>query len=153
MTCRPILTGPCVPSASPIGRVHSVPNLGDTLGLPGAVGAAVEATADLDAVADNPAAAPLADRGHLLDGALKAVEDVPVPGRHHLEGLVVVIAAHLADRHPDHLPTTSRLRCTAPGASVNGHQTGRARETRSSLLSMRRHNDPRKHLDHLRSWA
>jgi len=53
--------------------------------LPRAIRAAEEATTRLDAVADDLAAAVIADRCHLVDGALEAVEHVPRTGRDELE--------------------------------------------------------------------
>src|SRR5690606_6209255 len=75
-----------------------------TLGLLGAVGAAVEPALHLGAVADHLAAAVLADRCHQVHRALEAVEGVGGSRRRHLEALVVVVAADLADRHDVSLP-------------------------------------------------
>jgi hypothetical protein len=63
------------------------------------VGAAVEAAGSLHAVADHPATAVLADGRHLVDGALEAVEHMDRTRGVDLEGLVVVVAAHLTSRH------------------------------------------------------
>src|SRR5688500_13867444 len=46
---------------------------------PRTVGAAVEGAIGVDAVADDPALAVCADRRQPVDGALEAVEDVPLP--------------------------------------------------------------------------
>src|SRR5262249_39536201 len=50
----------------------------------------------LDAVPDDLAPAVLARRGQPVDGALEAVEDVVIAAVDDLEGLVVLVAAHLA---------------------------------------------------------
>src|SRR5690606_34323642 len=68
-------------------------------GVAGALGAAEEPAVDLGAVADDLAPAVLADRRHEVDGALEAVEGVALARRHHLERLVVVVAADLTLRH------------------------------------------------------
>jgi hypothetical protein len=57
-----------------------------------AVGAAVEMSLDLGAVADGSAATVLAYRGHGLNRAFEAVEDMSGSGSHHFEALVVVVA-------------------------------------------------------------
>src|ERR671910_2292496 len=85
-------------------RGRAIDDLIGVLGAAGAVRAAVEATLDLDPVADHRAVAVLAARRHAADGALEAVEGVVIAGGNHLEGLVVVVAAHLADGHGDDLP-------------------------------------------------
>jgi len=58
-----------------------------------AVRATVEASRDLGAVSDDPAAAVLAYRRHCVDGAFEAVEDMSGSSSHHFEALVVVVAA------------------------------------------------------------
>ncbi len=64
-----------------------------------AMGAAVDGAAGLYTVADHPGVAVSAPRCAGLDGAFEAVEShgAAVPG--YLEGLVVVIAALIANRH------------------------------------------------------
>src|SRR5215831_12601588 len=64
-----------------------------------AVRATIEGAVGLDAVADHLAAAVLTDRGELLDGALEAVERMRLPGGHHLERHLVVVATHFAYGH------------------------------------------------------
>jgi hypothetical protein len=67
--------------------------------LPGAVGAAEKRFFGLDAVTDNLAAAVRADRREAVDRALETIENVPVAGRNHLKGQVIIVAADLASRH------------------------------------------------------
>src|SRR3989442_1626087 len=75
-----------------------------------AAGAAEELPGGLDAVAGDLAAAVGARRRHAVDRALEAVEHVALAGRHYLEGLVVLVAAHLALRHGGLLPALPALR-------------------------------------------
>lgn len=82
-----------------------------------AVGAAVEGTIRLDAVADDLASAMRADGGKPVNGALETVKGVARAGRNDLEGQIVVVAAHLA---PGHVGTSSL------GGEPND-RTGRAR--------------------------
>src|SRR5690606_9543633 len=88
----------CGPSGRCAG-LDPVDRLVGRLGVAGAEGAAVEATVDLDAVADHLAPAVLADGRHAVDGALEAVEGVRRTGGAHLERLVVVVAADLTAGH------------------------------------------------------
>src|SRR5690606_15360047 len=90
----------CTPpgAALPAG-VGAVVDLRGAGRLPSAVRTAEEPAADLGPVADDLAAAVLADRCHPVDGALEAVEHVPLAGRDDLEGLVVLVPAHLTSRH------------------------------------------------------
>src|SRR5919198_1209237 len=97
----------------PPGRSDPVRG-GRHAGQPGAIGTAVEAEAGLDPVADDPAAAVLADRRQRVDGALEAVEGVARPLRDDLERLVVVVAANLAARHG----SASSLQCELTRASA-----------------------------------
>jgi hypothetical protein len=71
---------------------------GAALGL-GAVAAAVPAAVDLHAVADDLHPAVLADRGHPVDGALEAVEDVHRALGVHLEAHRIVVSANLTSGH------------------------------------------------------
>ena len=64
-----------------------------------AVRAAEERRTGFDAVADDAAAAVIADRRELVDRALEAVEHVPLPGRDHFERQVVVVAADFTLSH------------------------------------------------------
>src|SRR5215218_4312922 len=73
---------------------------GDAL-LLGAVGAAENGAVRLDAVADDPTPAMRTGRRERVDRALEAVEDVRGTLCLHLERLVVVVPADLADRHRD----------------------------------------------------
>src|SRR5690348_553799 len=57
------------------------------------------AAAGLDAVADDLAAAVIAHRRDRMNRALEAVERPRPAVRGNLEGLVVVVAAHVALRH------------------------------------------------------
>jgi hypothetical protein len=61
--------------------------------------AAKEVTLDLHAVANDPAFAVLANRGHRLDRALEAVENMTCTGGRHLESLVVLVATNFTSRH------------------------------------------------------
>src|SRR3954471_3389178 len=65
----------------------------------GAMGTAEVGVVGLDPVPDHLASAVGADRRQLVDGALEAVEDMPLPRRDDLEGEVVIVPAHLAFRH------------------------------------------------------
>src|SRR5262249_49502382 len=67
--------------------------------LPGAVGAAVEGAALLNAVAEHLAAAVSTGRGQGMDGALEAVERLSATILSDCEGLVIVVAAHFTLRH------------------------------------------------------
>jgi hypothetical protein len=81
------------------------------------VGAAVEVTVRLNAVADNLAPAMLAGGGKGMDGALEAVEGTRAcPGHTYLESLVVLISADLAlghDYHPFPASIPPTLSCTS----------------------------------------
>jgi len=61
--------------------------------------AAEESSVGLDPVSDDLAAAVVADWRQLVNGALEAVEDVPIARGDHLERQIVVVPAHLALRH------------------------------------------------------
>src|ERR1041385_647187 len=81
------------------GRAAAVAHpVGGSL-LAGAVSTAEELAIHLGTVADHPAAAMLTHRGHRLDRALEAVEDVPLPGRDYLECLVIFVSAHFTGGH------------------------------------------------------
>src|SRR5688572_21642094 len=67
--------------------------------LRGAVRAAEEGAGVLAAVADDAAAAVRAGRRQRVDGAFEAVEGVGAIAHHHLEGLVVIVAAGVAAGH------------------------------------------------------
>ena len=67
--------------------------------LLGAMGATEDSAIRLYAVADDPALAMSACWRESVDGAFEAVEDMCCSSGSHLEGLVVVVPAHLADRH------------------------------------------------------
>ena len=81
------------------GHVDAAGRLVDALGAPRTVGAAVEASADLDAVADHPAPAVLAHGRQLVGGALETIERMGLPRGDYLKRQVVVIAAHLTSSH------------------------------------------------------
>src|SRR5688500_6118575 len=83
-------------------------------GLAGAVHAAVDLAVALHAVADDLAVAVRAARGEGVDGAFEGVEGVPLARHLHLEGLVVVVAADLADRHGSSSPPRPGARPRAP---------------------------------------
>src|SRR5262249_23260702 len=63
------------------------------------VRAAEDASVRFDAVADDPTSAVAAHGRERVDRALEAVEDVRASARHDLEGLVVLVVAHLAFGH------------------------------------------------------
>src|SRR5690606_26140630 len=86
-----------------LAGAHAVHDRVGALGLTRAVGAAVEAPLDLDAVPDHDRPAVLAPRRHPGDGALEAVERVGGTRSGDLEALVVLVAALLAAGH-DALP-------------------------------------------------
>jgi hypothetical protein len=61
--------------------------------------AAEEPPPNLHSMPDDLALAMLADRSHLLDRALKAVEGVSRASRFHKDGLIVIIPADFALCH------------------------------------------------------
>ena len=61
--------------------------------------AAEEGAGGLDTVTNDPTPAMITGRRQLVDGALEAIEDVPVAGRDHLERQVVVVPTHLTFGH------------------------------------------------------
>ena len=63
------------------------------------MGTAEEFPAALYPMSNHFAPALFADWGKLMDCALKAVEDVPVTSRYHLETELVVITANFTDCH------------------------------------------------------
>ncbi|CDX62560.1 hypothetical protein MPL1032_60110 [Mesorhizobium plurifarium] len=67
--------------------------------LPGAVRAAIDDIALLDAMSHDPHPAMRAGRRKLLDRALEAVERVGLPAQAHQECLVIVVAALVALSH------------------------------------------------------
>jgi hypothetical protein len=67
--------------------------------LPSTVGAAKEGSLGLHTVADDLAAAMLAYRGQLVDGAFEAVEGMRLAGRDDLEGEIVVVSAYFTSSH------------------------------------------------------
>src|SRR2546428_2254276 len=82
--------------------------------LAGAVSTAKERSFCLDAVTDDLAAAVVADGGELLNGALKAVEDMVHAGGNDVKRQIVVIAAHFTFGHGLLLEMVAghRFRCT-----------------------------------------
>jgi hypothetical protein len=84
---------------TPAGWLGAVLEDGPFMGLSSAVRAAVEMAFDLGPVPDHLAAAVLADRGHPVDSALKAVEGVRCAGGNNIEALVIVVPTDLASRH------------------------------------------------------
>src|SRR5262249_20567100 len=83
--------------------------------LSDAVSAAEDGPALLDSVTENPAATVGTSRGERLNGALEGVERLRPACSCHLEGLVVVIATHIALRHATPL---SLLQGTGRGPSA-----------------------------------
>src|SRR3546814_20138694 len=75
-----------------------------------AMGTAVEMPVDLDTVTDDLAVAVLAGRGHAMNGAFEAVEDMAGASRDHLEALVIVVPTYLARCHRRPFPGT-RFAC------------------------------------------
>lgn len=67
--------------------------------MPRAVGAAEEMASALDSVPNYLAFAMLADGRELVDRALKAIEDMSLTRRYHLEAQFVIVAADLALCH------------------------------------------------------
>jgi hypothetical protein len=68
-------------------------------GQSGAICATEEPAVDLDSMPDDLAIAVFAYRGHCLNGTFKAVERMAGSGRHDLEALVIIIAAHFTPSH------------------------------------------------------
>jgi hypothetical protein len=73
-------------------------------GFARAVCAAKKLAARLDAVADDPAAAVIARRSELLNGAFKAVEHMAIAAEDNLEGALVIIPAQITLGHRGFLP-------------------------------------------------
>jgi hypothetical protein len=67
--------------------------------LLGAMGATEDPAIRLYAVADDPALAMSACWRESVDGAFEAVEDMYLISDAYLECLVIVVSAHLTDRH------------------------------------------------------
>src|SRR5688572_6923945 len=89
--------------------------------------AAVERAGVLAAVADDAAAAVRAGRRQRMDGALEAVEGVGALAHHHLECLVVVVAAGVAAGHVRILLITMPRRAWAGGCRRGGKRGGGSR--------------------------
>jgi hypothetical protein len=64
-----------------------------------AVSATIEFSADLHPVPDDTAMAMLTDGSNGLNGALEAIECVPLTGRNQLKGFIVFVAANFASGH------------------------------------------------------
>jgi hypothetical protein len=72
------------------------------------VGATVEGAICLYPMAQNPTATMAASGRQGMDGTLKAIKSMPWTSRHHLKGLVIVIAAGCASSH-GYTPLCMRL--------------------------------------------
>src|SRR6185369_15474366 len=86
-------------------------------GMLGAVDTAEDPAVRLDPMADHAAAAVLALGSERVDRALEAVEDVRGALFHHLEALVIVVAAHFASRHSAP-PSAAEVRRPLPPATL-----------------------------------
>src|SRR5215211_6478874 len=110
-----------MPSASwSMGRslcLHPVPGPLHARAL-GAVRAAEDPVAGLDAVPDDLAAAVVADRRHGVDRAFEAVEHVRLAAARDLHRLVVLVPADLALRHPLLLRWVSSSAYPGPAGSA-----------------------------------
>jgi hypothetical protein len=92
------------------GLLCTVVNSGNTL-LPGAMSAAVDLPALLDAMADNSAITMRAGRCHRVNSAFEAVEGHRSTILSNSEGLIIFIAAMIAFSH-FHIPLIVRFeRC------------------------------------------
>src|SRR5690606_8151940 len=100
-------------------------------GVAGAMRAAEEAAVALRAMADDAAATVLAGRGHRVDGALERVEGAAgAVGQGDPEGLVVIVAAHVASGHVTAPLAGGRAHCTA--GDVNARARWRYRRVSGS---------------------
>src|SRR5690606_15482425 len=61
---------------------------------------------------DDAAAAMIADRRQLVDGAFETVEHMGLPGGHHFEGQIIIVPADLTPGHGA-LRFTGRAACPA----------------------------------------
>jgi hypothetical protein len=75
------------------------------------MGTTEEGAVRLNAVPDDLAAAMLTNRGKLEDGALEAVECMPLSGGDDIKGEIVVVTADLTSSHEDLLGTGIAPRC------------------------------------------
>src|SRR5690606_16381102 len=112
-----------------------VPHVRDSL-LMRAVGAAVEGVLPLDSVADYPAATVRAYRRQLVNRTLEGVEGVGRTRRDHLEGQVIVVAAHFTLRHGTSWQVVVRSDVGMPTRSVPSARRTRAC-TRRGMASAR----------------
>ena len=67
--------------------------------LPCAVGAAVKRADLFDAVADDFAAAMIADGREFMNRTLETIEDVPLARRHYFKRQIIIVAAYFTLRH------------------------------------------------------
>jgi hypothetical protein len=91
------VNGPQRPACE-AGSSYAITQLGHAL-LLGAMGATEDPAIRLYAVADDPALAMSACWRESVDGAFEAIEDMCCSSGPHLERLVVIVSAHLTDRH------------------------------------------------------
>jgi hypothetical protein len=63
------------------------------------MGAAIDGTPGLDAMTDHGALAVSTTRCHRMNGTFEAVECHRLSSLHDLERLVVIVTAHIANRH------------------------------------------------------
>src|SRR6186997_428505 len=92
-------TGPRGPASCFRAHTSNVINSRRDSTLPCAVSTTEERSLRFDPMSHDLAATVLADRRQFVDGALKAVERVGLPGRDHLERHVIVVPAHLTSSH------------------------------------------------------
>ena len=86
--------------------------------LPGAVRAAVEGAVRFDAVADDLAAAVLADWREAMNGTFEAVEGVGPARGDDLEGEVVVVPSDFTHGHGGLLERGDGFASSSPGAGT-----------------------------------
>src|SRR5437763_5170012 len=120
-------------TSTAIGSSGAIPELLHAGGL-GAVRAAIDAPVLLDAVADDAAIAVGARRREGLDGALEAVERVRGASHRDLEGLVVLVSAHLTASGGHRRPPCEWTRGALVGTSLAlGHLPHRLRRAQTLL--------------------
>src|SRR5690349_15678842 len=95
--------------------------------MTGAARAAEHLAGRLDAVPDHLAPAVLAQRSQPMNRALEAVEDVVVAAVDDLEGLVVLVAAHLTLWHRNLLSRRATARSAARRVPATTNRLGGVR--------------------------
>src|SRR5688572_11472190 len=104
--------------------------------MSGAVLAAEDPVAALDAVADHAAAAVRAARRQRMDRAFEAVEGVGGAAGHcHRQGLVVIVSAHFTARHGSPQSGSDTFFSTSPAWLSRRHRAMSPSETMPTGVS------------------